>query len=183
VGSCIAVGYYAYAEGGHFVPMVATETAGKWGKAEEVKLPANAATIVSKFAFAFLNSVACSPSGTCIAVGSYFEETEHLGIAMTATKMAGTWEATELPHRPAHSATSNFQEVLDSISCPAAGACVAAGGYLDESLDGQSMVVDQSGGAWETPTEIAPPEGAEADPRSIAAVARVPCLGIVPCGR
>jgi hypothetical protein len=139
--------------------MIATETAGVWAKAEGVELPANAAAEGRLGQISSLTSIACDPAGTCTAGGVYFLESPREQVAMTVTKTGGKWKATELP-APEHGAVEP-DDVLSSISCPASGACEAAGGYRTASAGLQAMVtVGEAGGVFATPTELSVPLGA-----------------------
>jgi hypothetical protein len=50
---------------------------------------------------------------------------------------------------------------LDSVACPSASSCVAAGTYTDSSGDGQGLLLTGSGTSW-TATEAPLPAGAGA---------------------
>jgi|GEM_PF-5099848 len=69
-GDCVAVG--AYSSGVEAAPdvqpMIAIETSGRWERAIEVALPADAGTQVQ---LADLQSVACATQAHCVAVGAY----------------------------------------------------------------------------------------------------------------
>jgi hypothetical protein len=66
-GSCVAVGGY-YAKSSGYEPMVVNETSGVWGRAGKITLPSGAQP---KEQFAGLNSMTCTGSGHCVAVGTY----------------------------------------------------------------------------------------------------------------
>jgi hypothetical protein len=55
---------------------------------------------------------------------------------------------------------------LYSVSCLAAGDCVAGGGYTDSHGDFQAMVVSQAHGRWQAATEVKLPAGAAANPNA-----------------
>jgi hypothetical protein len=180
-GSCVAAGYYSYKEGGFYLPMIAVETAGKWAPAETVTLPANAAAPgASEEQSSTLQSVACSPAGACTAVGEYRLKTTRYLVGMTVTKGAGGWEATELTRPP--DATSDPEDVLDSISCPAAGSCATTGTFSSEttSLYEPMVVTGEAGGAFATPVVLALPSGnrGAAGSRSISCPASGSCLTV-----
>jgi hypothetical protein len=159
-GNCVAAGYYSYNEDGEFAPMIATETAGVWAKAEAVELPANAAVEKDFLGQSSqLGSIACDPAGSCTASGEYFLESPREQVAMTVTNSGGKWKATEL-QATAHADAADGAE-LSSISCPASGECVAVGGYRSESDGLQAMVTaGEAGGVFATPTELSVPLGA-----------------------
>ena len=173
VGACVAVGVYEDSES-RFVPILATETAGKWAKAEVIKLPLNA---WSK-PVGFLNSIACPASGACIAVGSYDVEGSHDTEGMILTEVGGVWgQASELT--PPEHAAADPRDVLNSITCPPSGSCVAVGSYQDSTFHGQAMVVTESGGVWGTPSEVVLPERPEANPEAV--LASVACSAAGTC--
>lgn len=122
--------------------------------------------------FGSLSSVACPPSGSCVAVGSYASGPGPLeDDAMVLSELDGIWnEASEIvPPSPVLSDEAR----LDSVACPAAGSCVAVGAYLDSANEEQMMAVSESGGVWGQAIKI--PGIA---PRSIACRAPGSCVAI-----
>jgi hypothetical protein len=114
-GNCTAV-----SQGGALL----TETAGSWGTGVVAPAPANAdAPKVVE-----LTSVSCPTANDCTAVGSY--SVNRGGQAVLLTETAGSWAASEVA-APANAALGDPMARLESVSCPTAGNCSAAGNYVE----------------------------------------------------
>ena len=102
------------------------------------------------YVFGQLSSVACPPSGSCVAVGAYGPGEASGSNAMVVSESDGVWnQASEIvpPSSPAV-----FEEArLDSVACPATGSCVAVGTYAS---GGDAMVVSESDGVWGQAIEL-----------------------------
>lgn len=106
-----------------------------------------------------LGSVSCSAIGHCLAVATADSGTRSEPVVLT---QRGTrWQETILP-LPVGAKGGG----LELISCPAAGACTAAGGYLDRAGDEQSFFVTQSGGSWGRAVTVQRPPNAALHPQS-----------------
>jgi hypothetical protein len=102
------------------------------------------------YMFGQLFSVACPPSGSCVAVGTYASGEASGGNAMVVSESDGAWNQASEIAPP--SSTAPFDEArLDSVACPAAGSCVAVGTYAS---GGDAMVVSESDGLWGQAIEI-----------------------------
>ena len=98
---------------------------GSWRRAVRISLPPNGLTDDR----AFLDGVSCR-AGTCIAVGAYYVGTSAFR-AMWVTESNGSFGAgKEIIKAPADAAPV-ADTVLDGISCPPSGRCVAAGYYAN----------------------------------------------------
>jgi hypothetical protein len=84
-GDCVAVGTYEDVNL-DTLAMDATETNGTWDRASEVALPS--ARDDEEDPFASLTSVVCTGPGSCVAVGSYEENTTVRVQAMTLTSVS-----------------------------------------------------------------------------------------------
>ncbi len=130
VGTCVAVGYYFVASTG-FNPstmhaIVVAESGGGWGTPSVVTLSpslGNAASLEDH-----LNGVACPAVGSCLAVGSYDSVSSSVAHPMAVTASGGAW-APAVEVAPPPGAGSGQYTALESVSCPASGACVAVGQY------------------------------------------------------
>jgi hypothetical protein len=144
VGDCAAGGLYF---DGAVHPFVVSEKNGVWGDA--IAVPGTAA----------LNSgdadgtyVSCAASGDCAAGGQYTDALGHKQ-AFVASEKNGTWgDAIEVPG----TATLNLggDAGVESISCAAAGECVAGGHYTDVSGHRQAFVVSETSGVWGNAIEV-----------------------------
>jgi hypothetical protein len=155
-GSCAGGGSYQ-SKSGAFEPMVVTEAGGVWERARELSLPANA---FASNPDASVNGVACTGTGSCVAVGGYGYDSDGLSHAFTAAQSNGVWARAQQVTLPANAATRAGDATLGAVTCTSAGSCVAVGGYLDKAGDGELMAVTESAGRWGQAREIAPPGNA-----------------------
>lgn len=175
-GNCSAVGIYqdnADNEQG----LLLTETAGHWGAGVEAVLPANAAATDQQVT---LNSISCASAGNCAAVGYYVDNTEHAqGLLLTET--AGNWSAGVEAKLPANAGTDEAV-LLNSVSCPSAGNCVAVGTY-PVALNAEALILTETAGTWAQgveaplPANAATPAAAGLDAVSCASVGNCSAVG------
>ena len=104
---------------------------GTFGQATEVSAPANTEPE--------LFGVSCTSGDNCVSVGTYG------GRAMEATETGGTFGHAIEVSAPSNAASDPLA-VLDGVSCPSAGNCVAVGSYLDSSLHLHAMEASETGG-------------------------------------
>ena len=167
-GDCVAAGSYDVAPYPDYVPMVATQTGGRWLRAVPISEPGGAAPDGSA-----MNSAACWTAGHCVAVGSYAVSAK-VSDAMAATESRGRWgravEETVSPaaHIPA--------EYFDSISCAPAAGCVAAGGYQPASGTSLPLTLLYAAGRWEHAVALKLPPGAAAPTAQNAGLYGISCL-------
>jgi hypothetical protein len=145
VNNCAAGGYYNNSSGQH--ALVVAERNGRWGKARQV--PGLAA--LNTGGNATVTSLSCASGGYCVAGGSYTDAARHTqGFVVTGVK--GRWRtAVNVPGLVALNTSGDAQ--VNSVSCPAARECVAAGSYTGSS-GGQGFVASQANGAWRTAQEV-----------------------------
>jgi hypothetical protein len=150
-GNCSAGGSYTEYKADFSLPheaMVVSQVNGKWGKAIEV--PGTAA--LNAGGGALVTSVSCGSAGNCSAGGSYGNNSIHQQ-AFVVSQVNGKWgTAIEVPGTAALNAGGNAQ--VNSVSCPSAGNCSAAGFYADGSGHQQVFVVSQIHGIWQPATEV-----------------------------
>ena len=133
-GACAAGGIYTDGSA-HIQAWVVSDKHGHWGGA--VKVPGTAA--LNKGGSAGLKSVSCAAAGACAAGGSYKDGSGHIQ-AFVLNETKGRWgKAIEIPGSAA--LNSGGAAGVNSISCAAAGTCVAGGGYKDGSANQQAFVV------------------------------------------
>ena len=119
---CWAVGSYLD-QGLHKQAMAVKFTAGTWGQAIKIGVPADSA------GFASLASIACPTPSTCIAVGSY-RQTNTGTRAIFTTLQGGVWKQAKAARMP-KDASSSSPSAFTSISCQSASDCWAVGTYLN----------------------------------------------------
>jgi hypothetical protein len=140
VGYCVAVGNYED-RAGDILPMVATETRGRWQRAFDIRLPAGA---VSQ-PYAVLDGVSCPRAGSCVAVGEYSGPGIVYGMAVT--EHDGRWRRAVQIARPARIKNSGGTE-LTAVSCTGPGSCTAAGLDLERNSDTRAITVSERAGRW-----------------------------------
>ncbi len=159
-GNCVAGGWYSDASGNQ--TFVASEVSGVWQKAIEV--PGTAALNTGGEARLF--SVSCPSSGNCVAGGDYAGS--HGGM-FVASEINGVWQKA-IPV-PGTAAVGGAQ--LETVSCPSAGNCVAAGQYFDGAHHAQAFVATEVNGVWHGAIEV--PGTATLNTGGDAAVLSVSC--------
>jgi hypothetical protein len=157
-GSCVASGEYLN-ESDHWEAVIATETNGSWGPARDIELPESASSEPTSS----LGSVACSAVGSCVAIGEYSNGSVGAQEAMVVSETSGSWDRASQLELPANKG-STPRSYLHSVVCVASGPCVAAGVYTDSSNDREAMVAEETGGSWDSASEIAPPANAASNP-------------------
>jgi hypothetical protein len=166
VGNCAAGGGFREASGA-FEAYLIDEVAGTWRKAFEVAgiAPLNAGGTAS------IDTISCPTAGNCSAGGDYTDNVGHVQ-AFVVDEVRGTWgHALEVPGTAALNVDGNA--LVDSISCPSAGNCLAGGGYKDGSAAFQAFVDSEVNGTWGTAIEV--PGSAALNAGSLAAVSEVTC--------
>jgi hypothetical protein len=146
-GDCAAGGSYTDAKG-HGQAFVVDETNSVWGRAEEVpgtaKLDAGGGASV--------NAVSCAPRGGC-AAGGFYHDSKGNQQAFVVGQVDGKWRAATAVPGLAKLNVGGLAGV-NSISCPSAGNCGAAGGYQTYNPPGtgdnsfQVYVVSERNGRW-----------------------------------
>ncbi len=123
---------------------------------------------------------ACPTTSYCAGVGSYTDENGNQE-AMAATRINGSWgQAVEIA-LPADAATSGqkagFGFPTPSVACTEPGDCAAVGHYLKEDGGEAAMAVTETGGVWNTASEIELPANAASNPEASLASVACPAAG------
>jgi hypothetical protein len=143
VGNCSVGGLYLDGQG-HFQALVASESKGSWGTAQEA--PGTAA--LNQGGVAAITQVSCPAAGNCGAGGDYVTASGHTQ-AFVISEKKGTWaKAKKLPG--ALTLNQGGMAAVSSVSCPSAGNCGVGGYYTDGSGHQQVFVADESKGTWGT---------------------------------
>jgi hypothetical protein len=146
-GNCALAGNYQDASTSQTVPLVASERAGVWGKVQTAGGQANA-----------LLTISCpAAAGNCAAGGSWqplIDSSDHASAvpdtgAIVVTEKSGVWG-------PAQKITGT-SEWITTMSCPAAGDCLAGGagylygsGFVSRLTAGTAFLVSERNGRWAT---------------------------------
>jgi len=161
-GSCVAVGTDGR-------PMIVSESGGVWGPAREIALPQEKKQ--SELNERRLTGVACTAVGDCVAVGNFEEGSSeevlgtgsHHAHAFLMSETAGSWgQPQEVVSSSLVRHREGAGEELSSVSCSAAGGCVALGEYglreveykAIEPRSGRAMTLTQVGGVWGQATAL-----------------------------
>jgi hypothetical protein len=178
-GNCTAVGGYTDSSN-HFQGVLLTETAGSWAPGVQAPLPANAAANPNVSP----NSISCALPGDCSAVGTYTDSSGHTdGLLLTET--AGVWAIGEQAPLPADASAGagagDPSVAVNSVACPTAGDCAAAGRYIDSSHHSQGLLLS-SAPATPTLTASGPASGAPGTQISAASISAALAGGSAPTG-
>ncbi len=151
-GNCSAGGAYTDASG-YVQGFVVNETGGTWGTATEV---IDAQEVGSANAVG-VQSVSCSATGSCSAVG-FDVTTGGAPTGFVLSETSGTWSsATEVTMT---STIGSGGAELNAVSCSSPGNCSAIGDgvYQDASVHGGlayiPFIVDETNGTWGSPSLI-----------------------------
>jgi hypothetical protein len=141
-GNCAAGGFYTDGSN-HQQAFVASEKNGTWHTAIEVP----GSGTLNAWGYASVESVSCASAGNC-AAGGYYTDGPNSRQAFVVSEKNGTWgKAIEIPHLGALNMGEDVQGF--SVSCGAAGNCVAGGDYLDsQGGDFHGFVVSETNGVW-----------------------------------
>jgi hypothetical protein len=153
-GDCVAVGGNT-SKSGQFLPLTFKESAGVWHRATTVLLPAKAAggTLQS----APLDSVSCTTTGACLAVGNYLTGSVYRPMAVSGSKGLGA-RAAEVTALPAAAGRDPYQSLLYAVSCASASSCVAAGQVSQKNAQPfYAMSLQWQRGHWGDAQVIAAP--------------------------
>lgn len=174
IGDCTAVGYFQDSHTDSLGVML-SEFGGTWSAGTQAALPTNAAPPTSYNAqTTVLTTLACPDATDCTAGGSYTDangNTQALLLA-EAGGVWGTGQEVALPSNADTTATDQTA-VIDSVSCPTVGNCVAGGEYTDTAENNDSLLVTETAGVWSAGTEVSLP--ADAGQAQYSAVDGVSC--------
>src|ERR1039457_794173 len=125
---------------------VLAEVHGTWGTAQPV--PGLAITPPGSA----VTSVSCPFPGTC-GVGGYYTGKSRHSQAFVANEVNETWrKAQQVPGTATLNAGGDAG--VTSLSCPVAGACVAAGVYKPKGGPDQIFMVSESAGQWKRAIQL-----------------------------
>ncbi|MHB1594327.1 MAG: hypothetical protein ACYCO9_20820 [Streptosporangiaceae bacterium] len=145
-GNCTAGGIEGINDGynarGGGQPLVATETAGRWGSAQLIPGMAK----INAGPDGWVDSLSCAAPGDCAAGGTFGigqngQKTYSYG-AFLVFQVGGKWQtAGYLPGL--HALNKGLNAYISSVACPAVGRCSAGGSYADARYRTQALVVSR----------------------------------------
>jgi Bacterial Ig-like domain (group 3) len=156
-GNCGAGGFYETATAPQ-VAFVVSEVNGRWGAAEAV--PGLAALGAEAAKVSEVLTVSCASAGNCSAGGTARTSATSGPQGFVVGEVNGRWGKAEAVPGLAGLNTGGDAQV-ESVSCTAAGRCVAGGFYTARGAgDGnRAFVADETGGVWGPAREIADAPG------------------------
>jgi CHAP domain len=146
--SCVAVGYYNDSTSA----LLVTGSGTNW-TATEAPLPADA----KSGPYAYLTSVACPSTTSCVAVGGYNGGSGGASSELIVAGAGSLWTATGAP-LPLNG-LSFYNASWPAVACMSASSCVTAWTYDDSSGTQQGVLESGSGINW-TPSEAPLPANA-----------------------
>jgi hypothetical protein len=156
-GTCVAVGSYEDTNGVQ-QSLIESDSSGVWSSSEG-GLPTNADATRG----AGLDAVSCPASGSCVAIGSYFDRDGNQQ-AFVDTLSHGAW-APVVASLPLNAA-ANPDAQLHAISCATTTSCVAVGSYHanDAAVERPALIEILSGSAWTALEATLPPNAGVGQP-------------------
>ena len=148
VGSCLAVGFYDFADSAQSSSFAATESRGRWTAAHPIAAPPGGGD-PSVF------GISCYAAGSCTAVGGYAGRLS-LDSPFAITEVHGRWGVAQALRPPPDGDTGT----MFAVSCPRRGFCAAVGNYVGATDENQAVAVTESDGKWGRGVRIKLPRGA-----------------------
>jgi hypothetical protein len=144
-GDCTVLGAYHSPKYG-VSPFSVTEENGKWGKATPIP---GVSAFGKSFALTF-SELACPSAGNCVAGGMTWNGYKGMNSQpFLLAEVHGTWgQVQEVKGIPAPGQLEAGG--INSVSCTAAGTCLAAGGYSPNAGGSFTFVVTEQDGTWGT---------------------------------
>jgi hypothetical protein len=143
--NCVAAGV-SQLSGNTSVGFVLAEVNGAWQAAQPVP------GLASARPGSAVTTVSCPAPGSC-GIGGYYSDASGHRQAFVASEASGTWhKAQQVPSTATLNAGGNAS--VTSMSCPAAGNCVAAGTYQPRTGPGQLFVVNEGAGQWKRAIQL-----------------------------
>jgi hypothetical protein len=174
-GDCVAVGGYTTKSLSNEV-MVAVEVKGKWGRAQAVRMPANAAAEP----LAELYSVSCISNRQCMAVGNY-STTASRGLPLAVAESGGHWQrAVGITGLPVGAESAGQYATLNGVTCRGSS-CVAVGAYVKTGAVSLAMAISESKSRWSRAVGVGTPPHAATGPARNATLFGVACNGATYC--
>jgi hypothetical protein len=143
---CIAVGQYEDTAG-YLYPLIDSWNGSTWSAVTPPALLSTAATEASTHEFSALQSVDCTSSTFCVAVGSYVDTAAHTE-PLIETLNGTTWSALAAPVPSTADTTSHPHGALYNVNCASASFCVATGVFNDMADYNPGLLEQWNGTSW-----------------------------------
>jgi hypothetical protein len=144
-GNCVAAGKFINAGGGSEA-FTQTQLNGLWDTAMPAAFGAG---LQNTRPDSYFSSISCPSAGNCVAAGT-FKNTRAGMEAFTQTKTSGIW-GSAIPATFSVGIQSMYPDAyFNSISCPSAGECVAAGSFRNANFNDEAFTQTQINGQWDT---------------------------------
>jgi len=171
--SCVAVGHYYTSTA---VRMLVLVLSGARWQAIGVTPPAGAAT----YPPADLAAVSCAKAGTCLAIGTYYLQSNlhahGVSVAVTNGRPGPAGIISALPAGGVEGPDTSFR----GVSCAPSGPCVAVGSAANKAGHSVAMYLVRSGGKW-AGSLLGQPANAETGSLQRSLLEGVACTGTGHC--
>jgi hypothetical protein len=120
---------------------------------------------------AYLNSVSCWSAGSCVAVGTSFEN----GVQYTMAEHwnRGGWAIQPTPNPAGPTAT------LTSVSCPSAAGCIAVGIHSPAGIGGEHLLAERwNGVSWTLQSAPEPAGASESELYALSCGSAASCTAV-----
>ena len=139
--TCIAMGSYTFPQGRFSGRQTTVTTTGEGGPATTTASLSGLSPAPSSPAGPGYNQASCADATDCVAVGQYGAADGTIRSILETVAGASTSAAAPSLANVTPAPASDPDDTLSGVSCPASGACVAVGSYLDASETAHAMVV------------------------------------------
>jgi hypothetical protein len=164
---CVAVGDYSYASSGPNPSVLALVESWNGSAWSIVAAPtrSNSST---------LNSVSCTSSISCVAVGDYWATGSPLARTLVESWNGAVWTVLASPNR----STATWENYLWSVSCTSSTQCVAVGEdfIADGSTSSRTLIESWNGSTWSIIPS--PNQGSIPELSSVSCVKSTRCVAV-----
>ncbi|HEY1828403.1 MAG TPA: hypothetical protein VGF87_10300 [Acidimicrobiales bacterium] len=178
---CVAVGIYEDSVGSDF-GWIDTGYGNTWTSSAAPEPSADAGTEGDGHQQASLQSVSCTSTTSCVAVGEY-ENTAGHDEELIDVLSGTTWTAVSPPTPPSNQGTgSDSYSQLFFVSCVSSTFCAASGSYLDTSGRTNGLLTTLSGTTWAAAAAPLPGNaGTDGDSELLVETQGVSCASATLC--
>ena len=157
--ACVTVGSYDDT-GGNIPQLIETLVHGGWTPTEVAR--------------AAVLALSCPAAGSCVAVGTAYGRVGRLhGLIETLSK--GTWKARQAPLP--RNAAADRSPILDAVTCPVVGSCVAVGAYTSTRREQDGLIDALTGRRWRSIT-LPLPAAVDAHHDALVCLTSASCVAV-----